>query len=281
MEHADVVIVGAGRAGTGVGLAMAEAGTDVWFITRRPVPLVGPVRAVRMGAREAPRGRAMFIVAVPDQRIKETLSELVEAGHVTEESVVGHLSGALPSSVITDVALVAGAFSAHPLHAFPPPSPPRRMPPGTTVMVEGDTAGVASATVAFAKAGAVVAHIDMSVKALCHAAAVLCSNLPAVLLFAAADLLKDCGVPDPVGAAARLLGSLAANLASAPGASTVTGPFVRGDVETVAQNIAALEARDSDAAQLYRMLGARLVDRLRINRVLSEAAWKAIHETLK
>ncbi|MBM4395644.1 MAG: DUF2520 domain-containing protein [Deltaproteobacteria bacterium] len=281
MEHADVAVVGAGRAGTGVGLALAEAGMDVRFITRRPVPMVGTVRAIRIGAREGPRGRAVFVLAVPDQRIPEVLAELVTAGHVNEESVVGHLSGAVPAGTLSAATRLAGRFSAHPLYSFPPPSPPRRMPAGTTVMVDGDTAGAACATIAFRRAGALVAPIEPGAKPLYHAAAVVTANLPAVLILAAADLFKECGVPDPLASAARLLGSVATNLANAPGASTVTGPFVRGDVETIARNISALDARDPDTATLYRLLGARLVDRLRVNRVVSEAAWKAIRETVK
>ena len=279
MDVARYVIVGAGRAGVGVGLALAESGLDVVFMTRRPVPWIGQVRACRAGDASLPRGAACFVLAVPDHVIPDVADAMIRDGMVTAESVVGHLSGALPSSIIPGE--IAGRFSAHPLLSFPLPSPPRRMPAGTPVMVEGDPVGAGVATAALRKAGAVVAPITEARKPLCHAAAVAIANLPAVLLFPAADILRECGVPDALIAASRLLASAASNVAANPGPTALTGPFARGDIETIAANRAALESKDADLAYLYRELGIRLASLLRDNRTLSEAKWRSIIEMLR
>jgi predicted short-subunit dehydrogenase-like oxidoreductase (DUF2520 family) len=264
-----------------VGLALAAAGMDVTFLTRRPVPAIGPVRALPAGHRSLPRGRAVFVLAVPDHSIVPVLQDLASRGIVTSDSFVGHLSGALGSAILARPEGLAGVFSSHPLHAFPPPSPPRPMPAGTLVTVEGDGPGTACARLAFTRAGARVATIPASAKPLYHAAAVIASNLPAVLLWTASDLLRKAGIPDPVATTARLVGSFASNVTESPGMSSVTGPFVRADASTIASNLAALAATSPEAADLYRRLGVALSDRLRDERILSEAAWKTVLETLK
>ena len=107
------------------------------------------------------------------------------------------------------------------------------------------------------------------------------SNLPAVLIWIAAELFKDCGVPEPLATAAGLLGSVTSNLVASPGPSALTGPFVRGDAATVAANLAALAAKSPDLEGLYRSLGVRLADQLREGRILSEMTWQTLIETLK
>jgi predicted short-subunit dehydrogenase-like oxidoreductase (DUF2520 family) len=275
-----MVIVGAGRAGTGIGLALAAAGFPTGFLSRRPVPVIGDSPAWRSTDPAAPRSPAIYFLAVPDARIVEVATDLIAKGFLGEGSMVGHLSGALPASVLSPVTGDLPLFSAHPLLAFPPPNPPRPMPAGTTVMVEGQPEALAAVTPALKKAGAAVAPIRPEKKALYHAAAVLCSNMPAALMWAAAELFAECGVPQPVAASARLMGSLASNVAQAPFGSTVTGPFSRGDGATISANIEALRAANPGVADLYLRLGARLADLLRDGRILSERTWKETKERL-
>lgn len=275
-----VVIVGAGRAGTGVGLALAAAGIPTGFLSRRPVPVIGDSPAWRSTDPAAPRTPAIYFLAVPDARIVEVASDLIAKGFLVPGSMVGHLSGALPAALLEPVAGELPVFSAHPLLAFPPPNPPRPMPAGTTVMIEGQPEAVTVTTPLLKRAGAAVAPIRPEKKALYHAAAVLCSNMPAALLWAAADLFKECGVPQSVAASARLMGSLASNVAQAPFGSTVTGPFSRGDGATITANIEALRAASPELADLYLRLGGRLADLLRDGRILSERTWKETKERL-
>lgn len=277
MAVTDIVIVGAGRAGTGVGLALAAAGMHVTFLTRRPVPYIGPVRAMPWGHEDIPKGAVAFILAVPDRIISSVLDTLINTGIITRCSIVGHLSGAMTALKSPDI---AGTFSSHPLYAFPPPDPPRPMPGGVIVTIEGDPVGVSFANEVFSRAGARVTPISPSARPLCHAAAVMAANLPAVLLFTCADALRACGVPDHVRTSAELLSNMASNIAESAGISSLTGPFVRGDLQTIAANLEALERYSSEVADLYRQLGRMLADRLYEYRILTEVKWKEMVRAL-
>ena len=49
------------------------------------------------------------------------------------------------------------------------------------------------------------------------------------------------------------------NVASLGPGAALTGPIARGDKQTVARHLAALDATDADLAGLYRQLGRRTV----------------------
>lgn len=277
-----VIIVGAGRAGTGIGLALAASGFPVTLVSREAPRRAGSLDVCPYGDPGLPRGTAAWILAVPDRLIAGTASTLHDQGFVGPSSVVGHLSGAMSSSILSDAAgPLGGRFSAHPLVAFPPPLPPRPMPFGTTVLIEGDPAGQAVAHALFAAAGAETAPVDPARKPLVHAAAVLAANLAAALVWSAADALRDSGVPDPLGVSTRLLRSLVDNLGDRPDAAAITGPIARGDTSTIIANLAALEARDPTLGRLYRGLALRLADALHDAGSLPEEPWRMIRVILE
>jgi predicted short-subunit dehydrogenase-like oxidoreductase (DUF2520 family) len=281
-ELAGTFVIGAGRAGVGTFLAFQEAGIPVRLFARNPAacPLPLPIESLD-GPFDRPDLPIVFILAVSDRAITAVLRDLETRSIVRPGDVVGHLSGALPAAILQgdDGTSVHGRFSAHPLHAFAPPQVGLAMPRGTTVMVEGDAPGLEVAQALFAAVGAHVAPIRPEAKPLCHAAAVLASNLPATLLLAATTALADAGVPDPGRTAGRLAASLLRNWASNPHPATLTGPVARGDAATVAANLDAL-ADHPEVVRLYADLTRRLADALRDAHVIEEASWTRIHETL-
>lgn len=281
MDLPRVVIVGAGRAGVGVGLAMAENGIDVTFISRRPVPRIGIVNVKKIDDIDVPKGDGVFIIAVPDHLLLSVTEDLFKREILGKESIVGHLSGALTSSCILEGRELSGRFSAHPLFSFPLSGLSRPMPKKTVVVIEGDERGFAVARELFEKAQAQVHSINPSVKPLYHAGAVACANLPTVLVAWAGAIFKKCGVPNSMGTAAKLLESVASNLADNPASSTVTGPFARGDAETIAKNLASGEQWNPDFGAIYRFMGGHLADWLRATKVIGEKQWKEIKEILK
>lgn len=276
-----VVVVGAGRAGTGIGLALSSAGFPVTLVSRDAPCTVGHLPVLPPGDPGLPRGLAVWILAVPDRIIPDAARTLRRGGFLGPSSVVGHLSGALPSSLLAEAAgPLAGRFSAHPLLAFPPASPPRAMPFGVTVLIEGDAAGAPVAHALFAAAGAETSPVDPDRKPLVHAAAVLAANLSAALVWSAADALRDSGVPDPLGVSTRLLRSLVENLGDRPDAGALTGPIARGDSTTILANLQALDARDPALGRLYRDLAYRLADALHDAGTLPEVPWRTIRTIL-
>jgi len=279
----EVVVVGAGRAGTGIALALIRGGVPTRLVTRGHKDLPKDIPTAMLADLAFPDPASTVILfTVPDRFIQETASILARRGEVTRGILAaGHVSGALPSSILRDAGLVCDVFSAHPLLAFPEAKPIKPMPEGTFVTVEGEAKAQQLGIRVFLAAGARTVPIRCKDKPLCHAAAVLCSNMPAPLLWLAADILASCGVPDAPLAATRLFCSMADNLAASCTSGAMTGPFARGDANTIALNLAALQERAPVAADLYIRLGHVLLDRLRAEGMLTEDTWTRIQRELK
>lgn len=276
-----VHVFGAGRAGVGVALALARAGRAVTMHSRRFGTIEFP--GIECLPDDAPRphpGDAFVILAVPDRAIAAVSAALVSRWHFTHGDRVGHLSGALSSAVLADSGVPAAAcFSAHPLHPFAPAEAATPMPAGTFVMVEGASRAASDAMALFRQAGATVAPIALDRKPLCHAAAVLASNLPAALLLVATRALDDAGVPDAPAATARLASGLLSNWVVRPDPGALTGPVARGDAATVTANLHALDARP-EARAAYRDLSLLLAGELHAAGVLDEEGWNAVTRAL-
>lgn len=293
----DVVIVGSGRAGTGLALALSQGGVAVRIASRGRRGDVAGIPLQPLDALSLPLpASTVLILAVPDRCVREVALALASQQDLAPGVLaVGHVSGALPSMILREAGFVVPTFGAHPLLSFAPADPPSPMPPDTFVTLEGDARALAQRLLK--AAGARVVPIRAADKPLCHAAAVLCANLPASLLWLASDILQGCGVSDAPLAATRLLCSMARNLEDAQQPAMValsgaarsgdrplqrglTGPFARGDAATVAMNIAALRQQAPSTAEIYALLGRVLSDRLLREGILSEDTWNRINQEL-
>lgn len=251
-----VFVLGAGRAGLALARALGEAGIAVAGIHgRRPVADDG------VTAGPLPRGLQdadVAVVAVRDAQLDEALAELAPA--LPPGTVVLHLSGATDPAGLE--ALRAGGHPCgtfHPLVPLAPGSDVAALLHGAWIGVDGDDAAVARAGTLAGALGAHVLRIPAGEKARYHAAAVLASNYPVVLAALAERLMREAGVEGGAarGAVAALLAGAARNVrgvpAARPLASTLTGPMVRGDHETVRRHLDAL-ADDPLLAEVYRSL---------------------------
>lgn len=280
----EVVIVGTGRAGSGLARAFAESEIPVALVSRAP-------KRVKRGAPpvfaadhpRCPRGARFILLAVPDRAIPEVAQSLLAAGVIGPRSLVGHVSGALASSILTPPIPADRTFSAHPLTAFP-----RVMAifettlSGVTVMVEApDAKTLRAVRKLFQRAEATVATLERDRKPLYHAGAVVGTTFPFLNLMMCASILKECGVPDPFRVASELLDDVMENLGSSKDLSGLTGPFARGDVDTIASNLRAIEGFSKEIAELYRVQG-RIIARLAATSgLLGQEAWEAIRKVLE
>ncbi len=247
-----VFIVGAGRAGLGLARALRAVGLDITGVHGRRQGIEG----VTWGALPVTLGEAgVILVTVRDAQIDDALRELASA-RLAGGAVILHASGSAEPS-----ALGALRRLGHPsgtFHPLVPLSDPARAPAllrGAWIGVDGDEAACAAARRLAALLGAHTLEIPAGEKARYHAAAVIASNFPAVMLSAAERVLVAAGIrPDAAAAAIRPLFMAAAdNLRHQSGAASLTGPIVRGDAATVRAHLTAL-AGDADALAIYRAL---------------------------
>lgn len=254
MRYEPIFVMGAGRAGLGLARAFRAAGVEVAGVHGRHYA-PGP-DAVSVGALPPSLGRSsVLLVAVRDAQIDEALRELLAAGPAPG-AVVLHASGSAEPAMLAAVrgaGHAAGTF--HPLVPLADPAHAAEALSGAYIGIDGDEdARVASRSLA-ARLGASTLEIPRGAKARYHAAAVIASNFPAVLLRVGERVLREAGVPRTAaeGAARALLRAAASNLESGDPARALTGPIVRGDAETVRRHVRALAA-DPEALAVYRAL---------------------------
>jgi predicted short-subunit dehydrogenase-like oxidoreductase (DUF2520 family) len=236
-----VAIIGAGRMGRGLSLALQEAGVEVGLLdrTRR--------------AEDTLRA-ALVLIAVPDDSIGTVAADLARGRAVGQRHVVLHLSGLLDRGALDPLADTGAALgSFHPLQSVADPSTASARLRGAFAGLEGDDRAVHAGERLAGALGMHPVRLAPGAKAAYHAGAVIASNYVVVLASVAEGLARKAGV-SPAEARALylpLMQGTVANLGLGP-AAALTGPVRRGDAATVRRHLAALAPGDR---ALYRALG--------------------------
>lgn len=260
--------------GRGLAGALAEAGERVDLWSRREVS------AGREGPADIVAGAGTILLAVPDGVIASVAAAI--APQVGAGQVVLHLSGVHDHHVLGPLReRGAGCGSLHPLQTVPDPTTAAERWRGAYAAVEGDDRAVQEAERIARLLGMTPVRLPAGAKVLYHAGAVVASNYVVALAAIASRLAETAGLPPEIASRIYqpLLGGAVANLADASPAAALTGPIRRGDHDTVAAHLAALEPEDR---RLYAVLGLETLRLAResglapeiaagINRLLADA----------
>ncbi len=252
-----VGIVGAGRAGLGLALALRRARVRVAGVHgRREKAVPAGVRLSAGGPPPWLETAGVVVLAVRDDALAACVGELARAGVEHRGRVVLHLSGALSHDVLAPLAsLGAATGSMHPLMTVSAePSDAARHFRGATFALEGDFDAVAVADAIVRRLGGVPVTLPPELKPLYHAGAVFASNYLVTLIATALRLLEGAGIGRDAALAAvlPLVRATVDNVAAAGPEAALTGPIARGDVATLRRHLAALRHAD---AELYRAVG--------------------------
>lgn len=269
-----VGVVGPGRAGTGLALAWARAGYDVRLHGRRPKPVPAPL-SLTVGADGAPppwlSAVSVVVLAVPDDAVAPLARALARDGSVSANHVVLHLSGLLDHGALAALSKTGAALgSLHPLQTLVEPGQAPGHLRGAWAAVEGMPRAVATAERLARDIGLRPFQLRAEDKPKYHAGAVFASNYFVVMEAIAQDLLRSTGLSeaDAWSALAPLVAGTLDNLRTRGPLAALTGPVARGDADSVARHLAAL---DGSRRELYRGLGKAALDLARA-RGLDEAA---------
>ncbi len=260
--HPRIGFVGAGRVACALGVAFARAGWPVVAIASRdPVhadrfrQLVPDAAAVPVGAAIADAVDLIF-VTVPDDAIADVAASLrLYAGQA-----LVHTSGALDSHVL-EPARAAGTQlgSFHPMVAFAGQEAAVAALPDATIALEGDEELVTLLGQLATDIGAQPVRLPPTGKTAYHAAAVLAGGGVIGLLDGVAEVARGAGL-DEAGALAiyvPLIRQALTNAESMGIGDALTGPFVRGDVGTVRDHLAAMSRLAPGALEMYRATAKR------------------------
>jgi predicted short-subunit dehydrogenase-like oxidoreductase (DUF2520 family) len=275
-----VFILGAGRAGRSLARALRAGGVDIVGLHGRHADSEARVTA---GAPPKSLGAATCVlVTVRDAQLDGALATL-PAASLAAQAVVLHASGSADPAGLTRLRAdghPCGTF--HPLVALSDPANAPQMLRGAWVGINGDEAALRVAERLAAAVGAHVLRIPPGEKPRYHAAAVFASNFPTILMCLAEELLRDAGIPSDVARQALhpLFASAVENLRGGTGASALTGPIVRGDVDTIERHLVALRAHP-DALDAYRALSRAALRWLREAGVRGEGRLDEIERLLR
>jgi predicted short-subunit dehydrogenase-like oxidoreductase (DUF2520 family) len=279
--HPSVTILGAGRMGQGLALALGRAGHRVGLISRSSHPVIPPLRLHAGPRKEALRDTSVIVLAVPDGAITSLAAELAAEGGITPHHVVLHLSGLRDREALGPLAETGAALgSLHPLQTVSDPGTAAARFAGAYAGVEGDDRAVAAAEELATSLRMVPVRIPAGAKVAYHVGAALAANYTTALVAVAERLAIAAGIPPQTARHLYLplIRGAAANLEAGP-AAALTGPVRRGDVETVAAHLAALGPEDRklyvllarEALRLAREAGLPSEAAARMERVLGES----------
>jgi len=253
-----VGIVGAGRMGTGLALALARAGTPVRLTSRREVRVPAPLRvAVAPDGPDAGwlRDASVVVLAVTDDRIRDLAQRLWDGRAITATQTVLHCSGVLGQEALAPLVPTRAALgSLHPLQTISEPEVAPERFKGAWAAVEGSAAAMEKAEAIARSVGLKPFRITAKAKTLYHAGAVFASNYLVVVEAVAQRLLRHAGLSDDDAWAALspLVRGTITNLLAGDPRAALTGPVARGDTETILRHLSVLTIDD---ARLYQALG--------------------------
>jgi predicted short-subunit dehydrogenase-like oxidoreductase (DUF2520 family) len=236
-------LVGPGRAGTAVALALAARG---W----RPVAVAGraadapstQIVAALLGtpAVECPdagREADVVVIATPDSAIAAAATALAPA--LRSGALVFHLSGAstlLEFDGVVRARPDVDVASLHPLQSLPSGEDGARRLAGSWCAIDGAPRAEHVALTL----GMRPFRVDPADRVRYHAAACVASNHLVALLGQVERLAATAGVP--FDAFLPLVRGTLDNVADLGPAAALTGPVARGDDETVARHVDTLPA---------------------------------------
>ncbi|MBZ0286310.1 MAG: DUF2520 domain-containing protein [Anaerolineae bacterium] len=226
----------------------------------------------------------LTLLTVPDDAIHAVVGEMVYATSKMDgnrSKAVVHTSGALDMAVLSPLSklgLMTG--SIHPAFPFADVETAVDRLPGATFGIEADSDILRAWLGGLVKAlNGRIFPIPSGGKAVYHSAFVFTSNYAVTLYAIAERLLISLGAEREVAdnALNGLLGGTVANLERRGVPDALTGPLVRGDVDTIRLHLEALGRVDASLAELYRrlaraslpLLEARNIDTTLVEQILN------------
>ncbi|HET7069378.1 MAG TPA: DUF2520 domain-containing protein [Nocardioides sp.] len=262
-----VGVIGAGRVGAVLAAALRVRGHVIVSVAgesdaskRRAAALLPGVPIDKPTA--VARACDVLLLTVPDDMLDNVVTQLSASGAIRRGQYVVHTSGSHGLRVLEPAArLGARPVALHPAMTF---SGTARDLDRLTHCVFGVTVGAeerAWASAVVAELGGSVMWVNEELRGLYHAGLAHGANHLVTLVSQAMELLGAAGATDPAATLRPLLEAALDN-ALAEGDVALTGPIVRGDVNTVRAHVAEIARTAPDTLPSYVALARATLDRV-------------------
>jgi predicted short-subunit dehydrogenase-like oxidoreductase (DUF2520 family) len=267
-----VAIIGAGRVGGATARLLVRTGYTVTAVVCRTIETAEQARSfigsgtAMIDPVKAASSADVIFITTPDGSIK-SVCDAIALGGLRQGAVVVHMSGAHTVGLL-EAAKKAGAYRAviHPLQSIPSRELGEKNIPGSYFRVEADPEAVQTARELVMALGGIELKMpkwssDTTSAALYHAGAVAVSNFFVALVDFGLRYYQELGADrrEALRAVLPLIKGTLANIESAGIPDALTGPIMRGDIETVRGHLEAMQARAPELLSLYRELGRHTV----------------------
>lgn len=266
-SHPDTTIIGAGAVG-GV-LAKRLHSRGYWVnavLSRNQESALDVARLVEssiasINLRDLPAETRLLIIAVPDDAISVLAEQLAYLSHPWKETLVVHTSGALSTSVLAPLAArEAQTLGFHPLQTLTRSSGPESLDDSYAAL-EGKPSAIAAGIEIAVNLGMRYVVLSAENKMRYHLAASMASNFMVTLTAVVQQILTSLEIDRAT--AQRLIQPLMQttldNLAEHAPEDILTGPIVRGDLDTLTGHGLALRRYLPHLVPVYAALATETV----------------------
>ena len=260
-EPFSFVLIGAGTVGTAVATLLQDSGhraVGVVSRTKESAERAASILETTVVSR-TPEADA-YLIGAPLDAVSAIVDSTMDDVDVADRYFV-HFAGAAgidPLQKASDAGAHAGAL--HPVQACPDLDSALRNLPGSVWGVTSSPAAAEWSEAFVASVGGTTVTVREDDRPLWHAAAVITSNGIAALLAGGEAILEQLDVPEPqdvLGPLAR--GTLDNAVSGGGGGATLTGPVVRGELDSVREHFVRLKAADERFADFYAMVSSLIV----------------------
>lgn len=251
-----VGVVGAGRVGAVLAAALRSAGHQISAVAGESAASRTRIETLLPGVRvdkptAVARSCDLLLLTVPDDMLANVVTMLSASGAIRPGQYVVHTSGKHGVTVLEPAArLGARGLAMHPAMTFTGTDVDLARLPGC---VFGVTAGEGTEELARTLVddlGGRAVWVDEDRRTLYHAGLAHGANHLVTLVAQAMDLLSASGADDPAGTLRPLL-TAALDNALTYGDAALTGPIVRGDVETVRAHLVDIAGTSPATLESY------------------------------
>ena len=287
-----LTIIGAGRLGTAMAIALSGVGYPIHSFVSRHRPRLKQAaqlldkKVSLLVLEELREVGEIVLITTPDDQLSVVTTHLCNLNVKRRRHQVAlHTSGAVSSKMLSPLSDRHWRVgSIHPLVSVSEARIGAKSLVSAFWCLEGDRMAVQQSRRIVEDLRGHSFSIKSRAKPLYHAAAVMASGNIVALFDTALDMLECSGLKKERAheVLIPLLQSTMANLSTSSTARALTGTFSRGDVATVERHLKALAGSElRDARELYRLLGRKslaLAEENGLNKMTASKIHKLLEE---
>jgi len=243
-------IIGAGKVGISIGYVLKQKGMEIGAISDIFEASIDAAKAY-LGDDvlytndniEVVKASDIIAVTTQDRIIKEVALEITEKMENLDDKLFFHTSGAHPATLLSPLETKGARLGAlHPLQTFPDIDSAINVLPDTYIFIEGNEDSINALREIGVNLGSGVVRLEGEQKVLYHLCAVIVCNLLCALLYAGEDIMDKIDIE--LQPFFPIIKATLNNIENKGPLMSLTGPIVRGDVETLLSHLEAMQGME-------------------------------------